>query len=174
MVAEIGHFCLILALMASLVQASLPLYGAHRQDRSLMALGSFAAVIAFLLVLISFGALAWSFISDDFSVQLVAANSQTTKPVIYKFSGVWANHEGSMMLWVLILTIFAAMIALFGMNIPKPLKARTLAVQGMIGSAFLAFLILTSNPFDSIRRHDNCQWQHGSAHLAHTIQHGRV
>jgi cytochrome c-type biogenesis protein CcmF len=147
MVAEFGHFSLVLALMACLVQASLPLYGAHRQDRSLMALGSFAAVVSFLLVFISFIALAWSFIADDFSVRLVAANSQTTKPFIYKFSGVWANHEGSMVLWVLILTVFAALIAVFGMNIPKPLKARTLAVQGMIGSAFLSFLIFTSNPF---------------------------
>jgi cytochrome c-type biogenesis protein CcmF len=147
MIAEFGHFALILALMASLVQASLPLYGAHRQDPALMSLASFAAVICFLLVATSFGALTWSFISDDFSVRLVAANSQTTKPIIYKFSGVWANHEGSMMLWVLILTVFAAMIALFGLNIPKPLKARVLAIQGLIAAAFLAFLVFTSNPF---------------------------
>ncbi len=147
MIAEFGHFALILALMLSLVQASFPLYGAHRQDRGLMALGSYAAVSAFLLVLTSFVALAWSFVTNDFSVLLVAAQSQTTKPLIYKITGVWANHEGSMLLWVLILTIFAAMIALFGLNIPKPLKARALAVQGMIASAFLAFLIFTSNPF---------------------------
>ncbi len=147
MVAEFGHFALILALMASLVQASLPLYGAHRQDQSLMLLASFAAVVAFLLVSTSFGALAWAFVSDDFSVRLVAANSQTTKPIIYKISGVWANHEGSMLLWVMILTVFAALIALFGVNIPRPLKARTLAIQGMIASAFLAFLVFTSNPF---------------------------
>ena len=147
MFSEIGHFALILALMVSLVQSTLPLYGAQRADRSLMALASFAAVTSFLLVMTSFLALAWSFMTDDFSVRLVAANSQTTKPLIYKFSGVWANHEGSMMLWVLILTVFAALIALFGGNIPKSLKARTLAVQGMIASAFLAFLLFTSNPF---------------------------
>jgi cytochrome c-type biogenesis protein CcmF len=147
MVAEFGHFALILAFMAALVQATIPLYGAHRRDASLMALGSFAAVTAFLLVCVAFFTLAWSFVSDDFSVRLVAANSQTTKPLIYKISGVWANHEGSMLLWVFILTIFAAMIAAFGLNIPKPLKARVLAIQGMIGAAFLAFLIFTSNPF---------------------------
>ncbi len=147
MITEFGHFALILGLMVSLVQASLPLFGAHRQDVGLMALGSFSAVTAFLLVATSFVSLAWSFVIDDFSVVLVAVNSQTTKPLIYKITGVWANHEGSMLLWVLILTIFAALIAGFGFNIPKPLKARVLAVQGMIATAFLAFLVFTSNPF---------------------------
>ncbi|MBG1232440.1 heme lyase CcmF/NrfE family subunit [Aestuariivirga litoralis] len=147
MIPELGHFALILALMTSLVQASLPLVGAARQDRSLMALASFAAVTSFLLVGFAFAALAFAFMSDDFSVQLVAANSQTAKPLIYKLTGVWANHEGSMMLWVLILVIFAALIASFGSNLPAPLKARVLAVQGMIASAFLAFSIFTSNPF---------------------------
>ena len=147
MIAEVGHFALLLALTTSLVQASLPLIGAQRQDRSLMALGSFAAVISFLLVALSFIAAAAAFVTDDFSVQLVAANSQTIKPLVYKITGLWANHEGSMLLWVLILVVFAALIALFGVNIPRPLKARVLAVQGMIASAFLAFLIFTSNPF---------------------------
>ena len=147
MIAELGHFAMLLALCTSLVQATLPLVGASRQDRSLMALASFAAVISFLLVAVAFGALVVSFINDDFSVLLVAANSQTTKPLIYKITGLWANHEGSMLLWVFILVIFAALIAIFGLNIPRPLKARVLAVQGMIASAFLAFLIFTSNPF---------------------------
>jgi len=147
MIPELGHFALILALMTSLVQASLPLIGASRQDRSLMAVGSFAAVTSFLLTGFSFLALAYAFVTDDFSVRLVAANSQTTKPLIYKFTGVWANHEGSMMLWVLILVIFAALIASFGVNIPSALKARVLAIQGLIASAFLAFLLFTSNPF---------------------------
>ena len=147
MIAEFGHFALILSLMVSLLQATLPLYGAQRQDRSLMGLGSYAAVTACALVATSFISLAWAFVSDDFSVLMVAANSQTTKPLIYKITGVWANHEGSMLLWVLILTVFAALIALFGLNIPKPLKARVLAVQGMIATAFLAFLLFTSNPF---------------------------
>ena len=147
MIAELGHFALLLAFMTSLVQATLPLYGAERQDRGLMTLASYAGVASFLLISISFLALALSFVNDDFSVQLVAANSQIAKPLIYKITGVWANHEGSMMLWVLILVIFAAAIALFGANLPESLKARVLAIQGMIASVFLAFIIFTSNPF---------------------------
>ena len=112
MIAEIGQFALLLALMTSLVQATIPLIGAHRQDRGLMALASYAGVTSFILVAISFASLAYSFLSDDFSVRLVATNSQIAKPMIYKLTGVWANHEGSMMLWVLILVIFAALIAL--------------------------------------------------------------
>lgn len=147
MIAELGHFALLLALMTSLVQATLPLYGAERQDRGLMALASYAGVASFLLIATSFLALVVSFVNNDFSVQLVATNSQIAKPLIYKITGVWANHEGSMMLWVLILVIFAAAIAMFGANLPEALKARVLAVQGMIASAFLAFIIFTSNPF---------------------------
>ena len=147
MIAELGHFALLLALMTSIVQATLPLYGAQRADRGLMALGSYAGVCSFLLVAISFACLAYSFVISDFSVLLVATNSQLAKPLIYKITGVWANHEGSMMLWVLILVIFAAAIAVFGNNLPDTLKARVLAIQGMIASAFLAFVIFTSNPF---------------------------
>ena len=147
MIAELGHFALLLALMTSIVQATLPLFGAQRADRGLMALGSYAGVCSFLLVAISFACLAYSFVISDFSVLLVATNSQLAKPLIYKITGVWANHEGSMMLWVLILVVFAAAIAIFGNNLPDTLKARVLAIQGMIASAFLAFVIFTSNPF---------------------------
>jgi len=147
MIAELGHFALLLALMTSIVQATLPLYGAQRADRGLMALGSYAGVCSFVLVAISFACLAYSFVISDFSVLLVAANSQIAKPLIYKITGVWANHEGSMMLWVLILVLFAAAISIFGVNLPETLKARVLAIQGMIASAFLAFVIFTSNPF---------------------------
>ena len=147
MIAELGHFALLLALMTSIVQSSLPLYGAHCQDRGLMALASYCGVASFILVAISFIALAASFVNDDFSIRLVASGSQIAKPLIYKITGVWANHEGSMLLWVLILVVFSAMIALFGVNLPAPLKARVLAIQGMIASAFLAFLVFTSNPF---------------------------
>jgi cytochrome c-type biogenesis protein CcmF len=147
MIAELGHFALLLALMTSIVQASLPLYGAHRGDRGLMALASYAGVSSFFLVAFSFACLAYSFVISDFSVLLVAANSQIAKPLIYKITGVWANHEGSMMLWVLILVLFAAAISIFGVNLPETLKARVLAIQGMIATAFLAFVIFTSNPF---------------------------
>jgi cytochrome c-type biogenesis protein CcmF len=147
MIAELGHFALLLALMTSVVQSSLPLYGAHRQDRGLMALGSYCGTVSFILVGFAFLALAISFVNDDFSVRLVASGSQIAKPLIYKITGVWANHEGSMLLWVLILVVFSAMIALFGVNLPAPLKARVLAIQGMIATAFLSFLVFTSNPF---------------------------
>ncbi len=147
MIIELGHFALVLALMTSVVQATLPLYGAHRQDIGLMKLASVSGVLSFLLVSLAFFAIAYGFVSDDFSVSLVAANSQIAKPLIYKITGVWANHEGSMLLWVLILVIFAALISVFGTNLPSALKARVLAVQGMIASAFLAFLVFTSNPF---------------------------
>ncbi len=150
MIAEIGHFALLLAFMTSFVQSSLPLYGAHRQDRGLMALGSASGVASFLLVALAFVALAASFVNDDFSVKLVATGSQIAKPLIYKITGVWANHEGSMLLWVLILVLFAALIAVFGVNLPAPLKARVLAIQGMIATAFLAFLVFTSNPFERL------------------------
>ena len=150
MIAEIGHFALLLALMTSIVQASLPLYGAHRQDRGLMALASYSGTVSFALVTIAFISLANSFVTDDFSIKLVATGSQIAKPLIYKITGVWANHEGSMLLWVLILVVFSAMIALFGTNLPAPLKARVLAIQGMIATAFLAFLIFTSNPFERL------------------------
>jgi cytochrome c-type biogenesis protein CcmF len=150
MIAEIGHFALVLAFLVALVQAVLPLFGAHRQDESLMRLASVTALTTFALLVISFASIAWSFLASDFSVRLVAANSEINKPTIYKLTGVWANHEGSMLLWVLILSLFAAAIAAFGNNLPLALKARVLAVQAMIGSAFLAFLIFTSNPFERL------------------------
>ena len=150
MIAEIGHFALVLALTVSVVQATLPLVGAHRQDISLMRLASYCGVTSFLLVGISFWALVFSFVQSDFTVKLVAANSQIAKPLIYKITGVWANHEGSMLLWVMILVVFAAAISVFGTTLPAALKARVLAIQGMIASAFLAFLIFTSNPFERL------------------------
>jgi cytochrome c-type biogenesis protein CcmF len=150
MIAELGHFALLLALMTSIVQSTLPLYGASRQDQGLMSLASHCGVVSFLLVALAFAALANAFVMDDFSVKLVANGSQIAKPLIYKITGVWANHEGSMLLWVLILVVFAALIALFGVNLPAPLKARVLAIQGMIATAFLAFLVFTSNPFERL------------------------
>jgi cytochrome c-type biogenesis protein CcmF len=150
MIAEIGHFALLLSLILCLAQSVLPHIGAYRNDESLMRFGSVAAVTAFLLIALSFAAMAYSFLASDFSVRLVAANSELAKPTIYKFTGVWANHEGSMLLWVLILSLYAAAIAVFGKGLPQTLKARVLAVQGLIASAFIAFLIFTSNPFTRI------------------------
>jgi cytochrome c-type biogenesis protein CcmF len=147
MLAETGTLALILALLVCVLQSVLPLIGAARGNRNLMNFANTCAITGFCLVSYSFAILTFSFVTSDFSVELVAANSQLAKPLIYKFTGVWANHEGSMLLWVLILTLFAFAIAVFGRDLPRTLKARVLAVQGMIASAFLAFLIFTSNPF---------------------------
>jgi cytochrome c-type biogenesis protein CcmF len=146
-IAEIGHFALIVALLLSAVQATVPLAGAVRGDRNFMALADFAAVGVFIFVAMSFSALTWSFVVSDFSVRLVAESSQLAKPLLYKVSGVWANHEGSMLLWVLILSLFSAAIAVFGGNLPLALRARVLAVQAMVAAGFLLFVVVTSNPF---------------------------
>ena len=112
-----------------------------------MAIGDSAATLQFVLTGFSFAALTYAFVVSDFSVRLVYANSHTLKPMIYKVSGVWGNHEGSMLLWVLILTLFGACLAWFGGNLPPTLKARALAVQSAIAVAFFAFILFTSNPF---------------------------
>jgi cytochrome c-type biogenesis protein CcmF len=147
MIVELGHFSLILALAAALVQTALPAWGARRGDRQLMAVGEPAAIAQFSLVLFAFLALMRAYITSDFSVETVWANSHTAKPLIYKISGVWANHEGSMLLWVLILALFGAAVALFGSNLPDRLRANVLAVQAGIAVAFLLFIVLASNPF---------------------------
>ena len=147
MIAEIGHFALILATGVALYQFLVPLVGAHRGDAALMRSGIAAAVLQLALVAIAFGVLTHAYIASDFSVENVAANSHSAKPLLYKISGVWGNHEGSMVLWVLILAIYGAAVALFGVNLPLQLRARVLAIQGSIGCAFLTFVVLTSNPF---------------------------
>ena len=147
MIVELGHFALILALCLALLQATLPMWGAARGHAGLMAVGQSAAVAQFVLVAISFIALVHAYIGSDFSVANVFENSSVTKPMLYKITGVWSNHEGSMLLWVLILTLFGAAVALFGDNLPPALRARVLSVQGMIGVGFLTFILFTSNPF---------------------------
>ena len=147
MVVELGHFALVLALMVALVQMVLPMWGAQRGQVALMALAGPAAVVQFLLIATAFGALTWAFVTSDFSLRVVVENSHTLKPMLYKIAGVWGNHEGSLLLWVLILALFGAAAQWFGGNLPLPLKARVLAVQGSIGVAFLAFMLFTSNPF---------------------------
>ena len=147
MIVELGHFALILALMVALVQTVLPLWGAQTRNPALMAMAAPAAVAQFVLVSLAFAVLTWAFVVSDFSLVVVTANSHTLKPMLYKISGVWGNHEGSLLLWVLILALFGASAAWFGQNLPATLRARVIAVQGSIGVAFLAFLIFTSNPF---------------------------
>ncbi|MEO1530542.1 MAG: heme lyase CcmF/NrfE family subunit [Pseudomonadota bacterium] len=150
MIVELGHFALILALVVSLFQMSVPLVGAERGWQDWMRAASPAALVQFALVSLSFAALTHAFVTSDFSVKLVAEHSHSAKPLLYKITGVWGNHEGSLLLWVLILVLFGAMVAAFGRRLPLPLKARALAVQGMIGTAFLLFTLFTSNPFERL------------------------
>ena len=145
MTAELGHFALALALGLALLQATLPLYGAARARPALMELARHTALGQFILTAIAFGALAKAYVMSDFSVAAVAQNSHSLKPLLYRLTGVWGNHEGSLLLWLLILTLFGAMVAMFGGSLRKAFQARVLAVQAMIGTGFLAFTLLTSN-----------------------------
>ena len=147
MIAEIGQFALLLALIVAAVQVVVPLVGAARGDGTLMAFGSRMAIAQAGLLALAFAALTHAFVVSDFSLAVVFQNSHSLKPMLYKVSGVWGNHEGSMLMWVLILAIFGAAVAVFGRNLPPTLKARVLGVQAMIGVAFLAFIVFTSNPF---------------------------
>jgi cytochrome c-type biogenesis protein CcmF len=150
MTAEIGQFALSLALALSLVQAILPVVGARRHDPRMMAVAVPTAFAVFALITLSFAALIHAYVISDFSVLNVVENSHSQKPLLYKITGVWGNHEGSMLLWVLILTFFSALVAFFGSNLPPALKANVLGVQGWIATAFLLFIVATSNPFTRI------------------------
>ncbi|WP_412051684.1 heme lyase CcmF/NrfE family subunit [Hoeflea sp. Naph1] len=147
MITEIGHFALVLALATSVVQSLVPLIGARRRDASLMAVGPTAALTTLMLVAISYVALTNAYVTSDFSVRNVIENSHSLKPMLYKITGVWGNHEGSMLLWLLILALFSGLVAVFGRNLPDTLKANVLSVQAWITVAFLLFVLLTSNPF---------------------------
>ncbi|MEO0485095.1 MAG: heme lyase CcmF/NrfE family subunit [Pseudomonadota bacterium] len=147
MFVELGHFALILAFALAVFQTIVPLVGAHRRMAGWMAAAEPAATAQFFLIAFSFAALTYAFVTSDFSLKIVADNSHTAKPMLYKVTGVWGNHEGSLLLWVLILALFGAMAAWWGGGLTDTLRARVLAVQGSVGVAFLAFLIFTSNPF---------------------------
>jgi len=149
-IPEIGHFALILALLVAIAQGSLPMLGAARGRADWMALAGPTAVLQLALMLVAFLALTYAYVVSDFTVLNVAQNSHSSKPLLYKVTGVWGNHEGSMLLWILILALFGAAVALFGGNLPASLKARTLAVQAWIAIGFLLFTILTSNPFERV------------------------
>ncbi|MCT4333516.1 heme lyase CcmF/NrfE family subunit [Paracoccus sp. YLB-12] len=147
MIAEFGHFALTLAFAVALYQMIVPMIGAAKGWQGWMDSARPAAMAQFLLTGLSFAALTVAFVTSDFSLKLVYENSHTAKPMIYKISGVWGNHEGSMLLWVLILSLFGAAAAAFGSNLPPSLRARVLGVQASIGAAFYAFILFTSNPF---------------------------
>jgi cytochrome c-type biogenesis protein CcmF len=147
MIVEIGHFALILAFVLSLVQSVVPIWGALRHDQRMMAVAPPVSAMMFLLVGVSFVALMMAYVTSDFSVLNVVQNSHSAKPDLFKITGVWGNHEGSLLLWVLILVLFGALVAAFGRNIPPELRATTLGVQGWVTAAFLLFTLVTSNPF---------------------------
>ena len=147
MIAEIGHYALVLALALALIQSVAPLVGARRGDGALMALGSSTALMQFAFVAASFAALVACYVTSDFSVATVYENSHSQMPLLYKFTSTWGNHEGSMLLWVLILALYGALVAAFGNYLPATLKANVLAVQAWIAAAFYLFILFTSNPF---------------------------
>ncbi|MCX8256243.1 heme lyase, CcmF subunit [Beijerinckiaceae bacterium RH AL1] len=147
MIVETGHFALILALALAIVNAIVPLVGHVRRDGRLIAVAPSVALMGFAFTALAFGALTYAHVVSDFSVVNVIENSSSTKPLIYKITGVWGNHEGSMLLWVMILAIFAAAVAVASRGMPADLRALVLCVQSWIASAFLLFILLTSDPF---------------------------
>ena len=147
MITELGHMALILALCVALVQSTVPMLGAARGRPGWMAVGRNTALVQFSLVALAMAALMHAYITSDFSVINVVQNSHTDKPLLYKVTGVWGNHEGSMLLWIFMLSLCGAALALFSGNLPPDLRARVLSVQGMIAVGFLIFILFTSNPF---------------------------
>lgn len=147
MIGELGHFALILALAVAVIQSTVPFIGVRAGDSRMAAVATPAAITLFLLVGIAFSSLTYLYVVSDFSIRNVAENSHSDQPLLFKFTSVWGNHEGSILLWALILALFGAMVAAFGSNLPDRLKALVLVVQGWISVAFLAFIVATSNPF---------------------------
>jgi cytochrome c-type biogenesis protein CcmF len=147
MIAELGHYALVLALALALIQSVVPLIGVRTLDPVLLGVADSTAVAQFGFIAISFAALVTCYVTSDFSVATVFENSHSAMPLVYKITSVWGNHEGSMLLWVLILGVFGSLVAVFGRNLPDTLKATVLAVQSWIAAAFLLFILLTSNPF---------------------------
>ena len=147
MIVETGHFCLVLALALAVVNAVLPLVGHYTRDGRLIAVAPPVAVAGFVFTALAFIALTYAHVVSDFSLINVVENSASSKPLIYKITGVWGNHEGSMLLWVLILSVFAAAVALFSRGMPADLRGLVLGVQSWIAATFLLFILLTADPF---------------------------
>lgn len=150
MIPEIGNFTLVIALVLSILLAIYPLYGAQTNNRTLMQMARPLTWGLFVFTLIAYICLTYAFITDDFSVSYVAQNSNTKLPMYYKITAVWGGHEGSFLLWVLIFAVWALAVALFSKGIPEAMVARVLSVLGMVSISFYLFMLLTSNPFDSM------------------------
>ncbi len=147
MIPEIGQFALIIALLLALTQATVPLIGAARGNRSWMAVAAPAGQAQFIFVAIAFCCLGYSFITNDFSVLNVATNSNSQLPLHYRLAATWGSHEGSLLLWVLMLGLWTAAVSLFSKHLPEDMLARVLSVMGVISVGFLLFMLVTSNPF---------------------------
>jgi cytochrome c-type biogenesis protein CcmF len=150
MIPELGQLALSIALVVALVQGVLPLAGAQRGDAGWMAVARPAAHSLGLLVAFAFGCLVYSFVTNDFSVQYVAQHSNSALPLQYRISGAWGGHEGSMLLWILMLGVWMSAVALFSTHLPEEMAARVLGLLGLVSAGFLAFLLFTSNPFDRL------------------------
>ncbi len=150
MIPELGHFALIIALLLALTQAILPLVGAQRGNLTLMAVARPAAQGQFVFVLLAFVCLAYSFLTNDFSVLNVAKNSFSQLPEVYRLTATWGSHEGSLLLWVLILGFWSAAVSVFSRHLPEDMAARVIGVMGLISIGFLTFMLTTSNPFERL------------------------
>ena len=150
MIPELGHFSLVLALVLALVQATVPLLGAARNRLALMAVARPAAQGAFFFVAFAYVCLTIAFVQSDFSLQLAAANSHSATPLMYKITGVWGNHEGSLLLWAMALSLWTVAVTVFSRHLPEAFLARVLGVLGWVSAGFLSFLLVTSNPFDRL------------------------
>ena len=150
MIPEIGHFALIVALCVALVQGTLPLIGAARGMPRWMALARPAAQGQFVFVVIAYACLTYAFIHNDFSVLYVAEHSNSALPLMYRIAGVWGGHEGSLLLWILMLTVWMLLVTVFSRHLPDEMAARVLGVMGLVGVGFLSFILFTSDPFQRL------------------------
>ena len=150
MTPELGHLALILAFLISLIQGVLPIVGAHRGHAGWIALARPAAQTQFVLILFSFACLMQAFVANDFSVAYVAAHSNSKLPTIYRASAVWGGHEGSLLLWVLMLSAWTLAVSLFSRQLPQAMVARVIGVLGLVAAGFLMFMLFTSDPFERL------------------------
>ena len=150
MIPELGHFALILALLLSGAQAFFGLAGASRGNVAWMRAAVPAVTGQFVFLMLAFGVLAWSFVQFDFSVRYVAMTSNSLLPLFYRISAVWGGHEGSLLLWGLMLATWSVGVAAFSRSMPLPFKSRVLGVLGLVSIGFLMFMLFTSNPFERI------------------------
>ena len=150
MIPELGHFALILALLLALAQGFLPIIGAHRGNATLMAVARPAAQGQFVFVAFAFGCLAYAFLTNDFTVENVARNSFSQLPKIYRFTATWGSHEGSILLWTLVLAFWTVAVTVFSRHLPEDMAARVIGVMGLVSAGFIAFILVTSNPFQRL------------------------